>query len=566
MILAQYMSDAPMHKEMSRRNGGPGLDPNAYAYATLGNTTDEYDTEVTNSQWGLIFDDVAVVSPKVSTGSHIATLIQKLIRVINVAPASTQQAALDKKGKIFYNHSLIGITTNSPDMFVRQIAAHPAAVLRRIDVFVDVVVKHNFVKPGTSQLDPAKMNQFSAYSDSKGQIVDAWEFTLYKYVVVNGGNPVRQDIAKMSSTREFIKTLSDMWYDHARGEMQTLRSCGSNSFTICSKCHMVGADIDGICRHPECRNPGTSSGSASLFGLCMKLIVEYKVEWVGYYLTYCAYISTVVFEEVIKRTPGGYYLPIVEYFAYSYAFRSNSYTMLYRLIPLCLHYYWASISMWEAVALHYIYNTCVYIVERRFSALLLASLIPLLKENLHCVALLIYVILRFEALQGIYCWILDNRVLVEQICVALYVIYIIVERRIMNSEIIHRIRIPICSAVEDTMIWTWDRIVDYYMRWFSRHRKYVVFFSAVLAAVIVLKGVRVVSGMQSFKPQGFGSEPAKGKDIWASVPVQTPIHSPGTHPTMFASKLVMNTVEIVFKHGYRDWETDRKSTRLNSRH
>lgn len=548
MILAQYISDAPMHPEMSIRNEGKGLDPNAYTYATLGNTTDEYDTEITNSQWGLIFDDVAVVSPKVGTGAHIAALIQKLIRVINVAPASTQQAALDKKGKIFYNHSLIGITTNSPDMFVSQIAAHPSAVFRRIDVYVDVVVKDQFVKKGTTQLDPAKVNQYSPYSDAKGQIVDAWDFTLYKYIVVHGGKPVRQDILKTGSTREFLKTLSDMWFEHAQCESQTLRSCGSGSFTICKKCYMVGADIDGICRHPDCRNPGVPSGSASMFGLIMKLVVEYKVEWVGYYLTFCASISTVLFEELAKRGTGGFWIPLFEYFAYVYAFSGGRYMFLFRLIPLSLHYYWMSLPLWEALLQHYTYNVCVYAVERKFPNLLLASFIPLLKENLHCVFFFVYVVLRVEALQGIYYWVLDNRIFVEQVCIAIYVIYMIMERKLMNSEIVHRIRVPICSAVEDTMIWTWDRCVDYYMRWFSRHRKYVLFFTAVLAAVIVLKGVRVMSGMQSFKPQGFGSEPAKGKDIWASVPVQTPIHSPGTHPTMFASKLVMNTVEIVFKH------------------
>ena len=62
MILAQYMSDAPMHPELSRRNDGTGLDPNAYAYATLGNTTDEYDTEVTNRPYNL--DELASVISK----------------------------------------------------------------------------------------------------------------------------------------------------------------------------------------------------------------------------------------------------------------------------------------------------------------------------------------------------------------------------------------------------------------------------------------------------------------------------------------------------------------------
>ena len=188
----------------------------------------------------------------------------------------------------------------------------------------------------------------------------------------------------------------------------------------------------------------------------------------------------------------------------------------YRLIPLCLHYYWITLPIWEAILLHYIYNVCVYIIERRLPHLLLANLPLLLKENSHCIALFVYIALRFEAFQGLYYWVLENRIFVEQICIALYIAYIVAEKKLMNSEIVHRIRIPICSTVEETMIWTWDRCVDYYARWFSRHRKYVLFFTAVLAAVIVLKGVRVIGGMQSFNPQGFGTEPVKGKDVRAS--------------------------------------------------
>ena len=71
---------------------------------------------------------------------------------------------------------------------------------------------------------------------------------------------------------------------------------------------LLGADIDGICRHIGCR---VQNGQASIFGLVMKLVVEYKVEWIGYYLTFCASISTVVFEELLKRVIGGCWFPVV---------------------------------------------------------------------------------------------------------------------------------------------------------------------------------------------------------------------------------------------------------------
>ena len=549
MILSQYVADAPMHPEVSVRNGGSGLDYNAHAYATLGNTTDMYDTEISNSQWGLIFDDVAVVGPKVNTGSHIATLIDKLIKIINVAPASTQQASLDRKGKIFHNQSLIGITTNTPTMFVEQVAANSAAIFRRIDVFVEITVKDGFVQDGSTQLDSEKVSQFSPYQDQKGQVVDAWHFHMYKYIV-NGNRTIRSTIFDTDSTHEFLMQMSSMWYAHAKSEARTQRNCGTGAYTICRKCYMVGADVDGFCRYRGCRNPGVSSGVASLFNLGMKVLIEYRLNWVPRYLTTCAALSSVCLEELFKRTRFGAGFPMFEYVAYVALFGSDVWFM--RLLPLCLHYIWMSMPLQEAIICHLVYNLLADELERRYRTALLASVADLAQEHYHVVLLALYFVVRCDALTHTYYWLICNWMFVEQLLIVIYIAYIVVEKRVLtvlgNSEIVHRVRLPICSVVEDTVTWTWERCVSYYMRWFSTHRRYVLFFTAVLAAVVVLKGARVLGNLQTFKPQGFGDEPAKGKDIWASVPVQTPIHSPGTHPKPFASKLAMNTVEIVFKH------------------
>ncbi len=549
MILSQYVADAPMNPDVSVRNGGPGLDYNAHAYATLGNTTDEYDTEISNSQWGLIFDDVAVVGPKTNNGSHIATLINKLIKIINIAPASTQQASLDRKGKIFHNQSLIGITTNTPTMFVEQVAAHSAAIFRRIDVFVEITVKDEFVRDGSTQLDSEKVSYFSPYQDQKGQVVDAWHFHMYKYTV-NGDRATRATIFKTGSTHEFLRKMSDLWYAHAKSEARTQKNCGTGAYTICRKCHMVGADVDGFCRYRGCRNPGVPSGVASLFNLGMKLLVEYRLEWVPRYLTTCAALSSVCLEEMIKRTGFGAGFPVFEYVAYVALFGSD--VWLVRILPLCLHYLWTTMPLQEAIVCHLVYNLLADGLERKYRTVLLASMAGLIREYYNVLLLAFYVVIRSDVLVVTYQWLCDNKLFVEQVAVTMYVAYVLIEKRVLaalgNSEIIHRVRLPICSAVEDTVAWTWERCASYYMRWFSTHRKYVIFFSAVLTAVVVLKGARVLGNLQTFKPQGFGNEPVKGKNVWASVPVQTPIHSPGTHPRPFASKIVMNTVEIVFKH------------------
>ena len=453
MILSQYVADAPMNPDLSVRNDGPGLDYNAHAYATLGNTTDMYDTEISNSQWGLIFDDVAVVNPKVNTGSHIATLIDKLIKILNVAPASTQQASLDRKGKIFHNQSLVGITTNTPTMFVEQIAAHAAAIFRRIDVFVEIKVKDEFVQEGSTQLDSEKISRFSPYQDQKGQVVDAWHFQMYKYIV-NGNRTIRSTILNTSSTHEFLMKMSQLWYAHAKSEARTQRNCGTGAYTTCRKCHMVGADIDGFCRYPSCRNPGVSSGVASLFNLGMKLLVEYRLDWVPRYLTTCAALSSVCLEEIIKRAEFGVGFPMFEYVAYVALFGSDVWLM--RLLPLCLHYVWLSMPLQEAVVCHLIYNLLVGELERRYRTALLASVLNLVQEYYNVVLLALYIVIRCDALSYTYHWLLDNRALVEQFLIAIYVLYVIAEKRVLailsNSEIVHRVRLPICSAVEDIIV------------------------------------------------------------------------------------------------------------------
>lgn len=552
MIMAQYCCDAPRCIRSSVRNGGTGLDPNGYVYATLGNTTDEYDNEISNSQWGLIFDDVAVVGPKVNTGAHIASLIQKLIKILNVSPASSMQAGLDKKGKIFYNHSIVGITTNQPEMFVPQIAATPSAIFRRVDVFVDMQVKPEFCKEGTTQLDPSKLDQASRYNGRRGQLVDCWNFQMY-YYVVNGNQTSRREILQTGSSVAFLKKLSDMWFEDADNSTRSQKSCGTGTFKPCSRCHMVGADSDGLCHASTCRAV-VGGGYMSLFTIVMKVLLVIDVSYVAHWLFLSSNLAFICIEEYIKRAAFGYIFPIVEYIAYVAVFRSTFIAKL-RLLPLLLHYCVMNIDLWNAIAIHYAYNVLVYFIEMRDKRLFLASItdIPVCKswcdifQMVKAVVIVLYIGKNTSLFYDFVDAVSNSGWLLERL-VFIYCIYSVagpwmhaMAAGAMRSEIVHNIRWPL---LDEFLAW----FNGVYSWIFTKNRKYVMFFSAVVLALAILKGANVLSNMQQFRPQGLGDEPLKGRNVWASVPIHTPIHSPGTHPKPFATKLAMNTVEFVFKH------------------
>ena len=131
-------------------------------------------------------------------------------------------------------------------------------------------MKDEYKLDGSTQLDSNKIAEKSLYVDQRGQVPNAWDIHMY-YYVANGDTLISKDILRTGDTSEFLQKLSDMWFDNARNEARTQKSCGAGTFRCCTNCHLVGADIDGLCHRPQCRRDPddelVSVGQMSIFAL-----------------------------------------------------------------------------------------------------------------------------------------------------------------------------------------------------------------------------------------------------------------------------------------------------------
>ena len=171
---------------------------------------------------------------------------------------------------------------------------------------------------------------------------------------------------------------------------------------------------------------GVVTGIVQEFQFGMKVLVEYRLDWVPRYLTTCAALSSVCLEELVKRTKFGMGFPMLEYIAYVALFGNEVWFV--RLLPLCLHYIWMSMPLQEAIICHLIYNLLADELERRYRTALLASVADLVQEHYHVVLLALYFVVRCDALTYTYYWLICNWMFVEQLLIVLYIAYVVVEK------------------------------------------------------------------------------------------------------------------------------------------
>lgn len=139
-----------------------GVDPKR---ATLypRNPDDKYYSGFKSSHLGIIFDDVA--KHKANKVLGIDQSLADIISVGNNIPLITNQAEVHDKGKIPLLCEWMGITSNIKDLNVSQYYNNTYAVLRRMPYRIEPIVKPAFVKPGTTQLDPALVPEGVQYPD-----------------------------------------------------------------------------------------------------------------------------------------------------------------------------------------------------------------------------------------------------------------------------------------------------------------------------------------------------------------------------------------------------------------
>jgi hypothetical protein len=117
-------------------------------------------------------DDVDQFQPAINeqmAGGAIAHSVE----MVNTVPLSTNQAGLNEKGKVFFKCPFVIGTTNSRNAGIPSVFKDGAGALRRF-LFVDPVVKEQYRKPGTQQLQGC----------NDPSVVDMWDIKIRRYVNV----------------------------------------------------------------------------------------------------------------------------------------------------------------------------------------------------------------------------------------------------------------------------------------------------------------------------------------------------------------------------------------------
>lgn len=195
-----------------------GLPTNREYCATV-NEEDKFDSTVKSNTVVIRMDDF----PKIKPEHAKTTPVDAIMRIANNELTAAVKAELDQKGTVFFNNRLLMITTNQADLYAPVYSVEPAALLRRINVHANFVVRREF-QNHLGHLDPTKIRDHPA--SAGGKFVDAhvisidewrkeadqWALRLVTYswpefYQTKFGYPAR-DLLEGMSTNKFLHYLT----------------------------------------------------------------------------------------------------------------------------------------------------------------------------------------------------------------------------------------------------------------------------------------------------------------------------------------------------------------------
>jgi len=149
---------------------------------------DQYMSGFKTSHWFMVIDDVACQEPSKCTNGDLSLI--DVIQIINCAPYTSNQAELEKKGKIPVLAKLVVANSNVMNMNVFHYFSHPSAVQRRFSFVLIPSVKKEFRKIDGSgnhydALDGIKAKVWQdAHPEIMGssQIPDFWDFDVVEWI------------------------------------------------------------------------------------------------------------------------------------------------------------------------------------------------------------------------------------------------------------------------------------------------------------------------------------------------------------------------------------------------
>lgn len=191
---------------------------------------DEYFTNFKSFMHTIVLDDVAQHKPTRVQG--VDPSVGTLIKIFNNQPFSPPQAALDDKGKTPMLCELGIVTTNVLDMHIPHYFSQVYAVMRRLPIHIEPIVKPQYCTNGI--LDTSKI----------GTDENLWDFKIREPQYqpkcdTDGSNVNMNSIYKITKTlvsvQELHEYLTPLMIDHRKRQMRVLES----QERICNSCFCV---------------------------------------------------------------------------------------------------------------------------------------------------------------------------------------------------------------------------------------------------------------------------------------------------------------------------------------
>lgn len=264
---------------------------------TLNSNDDYFSGYKGASQWCMVLDDIARESPYMVKSGQTSYL-ESLITIINCVGVATNQAALEDKGTIPLIPKLVVGTTNTKHLNAHLGMSEPTAVLRRLPIIIEPVLKSEYFDQNTGTMKKV---------DSV--VNDAWYYRVDLYKIIrqlNGEltgeyvpyNPHNHEDGLITSA-ELFQFLRDKIVEHERSSQVMMDSLVDNSgaslcehgvpsFIECKECAPLEAQslTDYI---PDWNSPETTMTIAEWYFYRMLEVCYYKFP--NRYLRMCAYVS-----------------------------------------------------------------------------------------------------------------------------------------------------------------------------------------------------------------------------------------------------------------------------------
>lgn len=224
--------------------------PTGPEYKYTRNSNDEFWSGFKSSKLFVLLDDIGYMLPSAAKNGDPSMM--EMLQMINPAPFTTNQAALEDKGKVPFMPEFVIANTNTRTMNVDAYFSFPSAIQRRFEFLIEPVVKPGLGKGATGMLDSSKTPKLQV-----GKYSDNWVFNISQMIP----QPIPEKGKAARKLAEEIPILTEVnlyemlkWFKEAvelhYHNQQIMLECTKNMETVVLCEHKFPSEICVEC-HPS---------------------------------------------------------------------------------------------------------------------------------------------------------------------------------------------------------------------------------------------------------------------------------------------------------------------------